>query len=296
MDTETWQRHLTRGDHTDDGQKRLYIVDESSMVSTKQMHSFMEGLKENDRVLLVGDTRQHEAVEAGRPYAQLQEAGMRTARLDEVIRQNDPALKQVVEQLARGDVHEAIANLEGQGRVHQIIDREERIASIAREYVRNPKDTLVVSPDNQSRQEINVSIHHAMQGAGLVSADEQTVRVHNARQDMTGADRMWAQNYELDNVVRFAKSSKVHGFDAGEYARVVRVDNVANILTVELRPEAAVRSDSISRSRANVRRGRPITTYGPILSREASQSRIGDAGKDRQQRQPETAHGRWPRG
>ena len=233
METETLQRHLTRGDHTDDGQKRLYIVDESSMVSTKQMHSFMEGLKENDRVLLVGDTRQHEAVEAGRPYAQLQEAGMRTAHLDKVIRQNDPALKQVVEQLARGDVHEAIANLEGQGRVHQIIDREERIASIAREYVRNPKDTLVVSPDNQSRQEINVSIHHAMQGAGLVSADEQTVRVHNARQDMTGADRMWAQNYELDNVVRFAKSSKVHGFDAGEYARVVRVDNAANILTVE---------------------------------------------------------------
>jgi len=26
--------------------------------------------------------RQHEAVEAGRPYAQLQEAGLRTARLD----------------------------------------------------------------------------------------------------------------------------------------------------------------------------------------------------------------------
>ena len=72
------------------------------VLCTKQMHSFMEGLKENDRVLLVGDTQQHEAVEAGRPYAQLQEAGMRTAHLDKVIRQNDPALKQVVEQLARG--------------------------------------------------------------------------------------------------------------------------------------------------------------------------------------------------
>jgi ATP-dependent exoDNAse (exonuclease V) alpha subunit len=37
-------------------------------------------LHPNDRVLLVGDRRQHEAIEAGRPFAQLQDAGMKTAR------------------------------------------------------------------------------------------------------------------------------------------------------------------------------------------------------------------------
>jgi conjugative relaxase-like TrwC/TraI family protein len=233
METETLQRHLTRSDQTGDGRKRLFIVDESSMVSTRQMHTFIERLKENDRVLLVGDTRQHEAVEAGRPYAQLQEAGMRTAHLDEIIRQKDPALKQVVEQLARGDVREAIANLGNQGRVHEIVDRDQRIAEIAREYVRQPKETLVVSPDNQSRQEINACIHQAMRDAGVVKGEEHSVRVLNSRQDLTGADRMWAQNYEVNNVVRFTKNSKVHGFSAGEYARVVRADHAANLVTVE---------------------------------------------------------------
>lgn len=92
MATETLQRHLTRSDRTNHGQKHFYVVDESSMVSTKQMHTFTERLKENDRVLFVGDTRQHEAVEAGRSYEQLQEAGLRTAHLDEIIRQKDPAL------------------------------------------------------------------------------------------------------------------------------------------------------------------------------------------------------------
>jgi hypothetical protein len=48
-----------------------------------------------------------EAVDAGRPYAQLQEAGLRTARLHEIIRQKDQALKEVVEKLARRDVREA---------------------------------------------------------------------------------------------------------------------------------------------------------------------------------------------
>ena len=54
------------------------------------MHEFFERLKENDRVVLVGDTRQHQAVEAGRPFEQLQDAGMRTARLDDIVRQKDP--------------------------------------------------------------------------------------------------------------------------------------------------------------------------------------------------------------
>jgi ATP-dependent exoDNAse (exonuclease V) alpha subunit len=233
MATETLQRHLTRGDRAGDGQKRLFIVDESSMASTRQMHTFVERLKENDRVLFVGDVRQHEAVEAGRPYAQLQEAGLCTARLDEIIRQKDPALKEVVEQLARGDVREAISNLNDQGRVHEIGDRSERIAEIAREYVRQPENTLVVSPDNESRREINSQIHRAMQGAGQVKDEGHAVRVLNARQDLTGADRQWAPNYEPDDVIRYSKGSKPLGIAAGEYAKVIRTDARENTVTVE---------------------------------------------------------------
>jgi conjugative relaxase-like TrwC/TraI family protein len=233
METETLQRHLARGDRADDGQKRLYVVDESSMASTKQMHTFVERLKENDRVLFVGDVRQHEAVEAGRPYAQLQEAGMRTARLDEIIRQKDPALKEAVGQLARGEVQEAIGNLNSQGRVHEIKDRVERIGEIAREYVRSPERTLVVSPDNESRRELNSQIHRAMQSDGKVSNDEQRVHVLYARQDVTGADRQHAQNYERGDVLRYSKGSKPLGIEAGEYARVAHVDRDSNMLTVK---------------------------------------------------------------
>ena len=100
--SNTLQHHLARGTQADAGEKHLYILDESSLASTRQINDFLQRLGEQDRVLLVGDVRQHEAVEAGRPYFQLQEAGMRTAHLDEIVRQKDPALKEVVEQLARG--------------------------------------------------------------------------------------------------------------------------------------------------------------------------------------------------
>ena len=61
-----------------------------------------------DRVLLIGDTRQHQGVEAGRPFQQLQEAGMKTAKLEEIVRQKDPVLKATVEMLAHGKTAAAI--------------------------------------------------------------------------------------------------------------------------------------------------------------------------------------------
>ncbi len=55
--SSTLQRHLARGEDQNDGQKRLYALDESSLAGTKQMNELLHRLKDNDRVLLVGDTR-----------------------------------------------------------------------------------------------------------------------------------------------------------------------------------------------------------------------------------------------
>jgi len=233
IESGTLQRHLVREKRPDNGQKRLYILDESSLASTKQLNDLLHRLHEADRVLLVGDKRQHEAVEAGRPYQQLQEAGMQTARLHEVVRQKDQALKEVVEQLARGDVRGAIVNLDQQGRVREIVDREERLSEIAREYAREPQGTLVISPDNESRRELNALIHREMQGRGDVSQEEYKLRVLNSRQEMTGADRQWAGQYGEGDVVRYMRGSKVMGIEPGEYARVDRVDPRENRITIE---------------------------------------------------------------
>ncbi len=211
------------------------MVDESSLASTKQMHEFVSRLHPNDRVLLVGDTRQHESVEAGRIFAQLQEAGMKTVKLEEIVRQKDPELKQVVEQLARGEVGEAVAGLERQGRIHEVKDHDERIAEIAKEYAKSPENTLVVSPDNRSRAEINQAIHAALQATGVVASEERRTHVLVPRQDLTGADRAWAERYNVGDVLRYSRASKETGIGKGEYARVKSIDAPSNRLTVELK-------------------------------------------------------------
>lgn len=211
--------------HGSTGRRTLYVLDESSLSSTKQVQQFFGGLGEKDRVLLVGDVRQHEAVDAGRPFAQLQEAGIAIARLDTIVRQQDPALRSAVEDLARNRVEAAVAKFSAQGRIHELTHREQRYAAIADTFVEAPMKTLVISPDNDSRVELNAVLHRAMQRQGLVAPKEIARDVLVARQDMTSADRQWASRYQVNDVIRYTKGSEEHGLARHSYARIMSVQS-----------------------------------------------------------------------
>jgi conjugative relaxase-like TrwC/TraI family protein len=280
IEASTLQRHLARGDDharpTD--QKRLYVLDESSLASTRQMHTFLERIRPDDRVLLVGDVRQHEAVDAGRPYHQLQKAGIHVAHLDEIVRQRDPELKAVVEQLSRGDAHGAVERLDHQGRVHEIGPREERLAAIANEYVKDPRATLVVSPDNRSRQDLNDVVHQVMQREGHVDRHQHHVSVLVARQEITGADRQWAERYEPGDVVRYSRGSKALGIEAGDYGRVERVVATTNQVTVRTDDERSVSYDP--------RRLQGVTLYREAERTFATGDRVQMTAPDRERAVP----------
>lgn len=232
--SETLQKFLARSVDPDaPGQRRFYFVDESSLASTNQMRDFLARLGPQDRVLLIGDIRQHQGVEAGRPFEQLQEVGMRTAKLDEIVRQKDPALKTAVEQLARGEVSAALESLQQQGRIREIPDAEQRIRAIAQAYVESPEKTLIVSPDNASRRALNVAVREELKAKGALAQDDRRFRVLVPRQDMTGAERTWANRYEIGDIVRYARGSKAVGIEAGSYSTVVSVNPTDNMLSVK---------------------------------------------------------------
>ena len=229
----TLQSFLMRSPDSDMPQRRFFFLDESSLASTNQMREFLRRLGPVDRVLLIGDTRQHQGVEAGRPFQQLQEAGMQTSKLDQIVRQKDFGLKSEVELLAKGKTTAAIESLKNRGRVNEISDSRERIRAIARNYVANPIGTLIVSPDNKSRFELNAAVRQELRAKELVGTDDHKFHVLLPRQDMTGAERAWARRYEFENVVRFSRGSKVLGIDAGSYGRVVTVTAGENLLTIQ---------------------------------------------------------------
>ncbi|TAM79755.1 MAG: conjugative relaxase [Acidobacteria bacterium] len=231
--SSTLQQFLVKGGPRQSESRRLYVLDESSLASTVQVNQFFKRLRPDDRVLLVGDIRQHQAVDAGKPFEQFQQAGMRTARLEELVRPRDPGLKAAIGSFASGDVESAIQQLKDHGRIHQFPDKESRFRAITADYLRVPEKTLVVSPDNDSRLEINRQIHLGLQALGNIAKEEIRVSVLTNRHELTGADRQWAAKYEPGDVIRYTRGSTRFRLKAEEYAYVTQVDTHANLLTVQ---------------------------------------------------------------
>ena len=232
----TLQRFLKQGgqEHTagDPTSRHLYMLDESSLASTRQMRDFLSKIGSQDRVLVIGDTRQHQGVDAGKPFEQMQDAGMRTSLLENIVRQKDPGLLAAVEKLSRNHTAEGVSMLKDQGRVQQIVDREERIGTIAKDYALRPEGTIIVSPDNASRRELNKAVRTELQRAGSVSFDDQHLPTLIPRSDLTGADRQWAARYVHGDVLHYTAGSKDLGLKRGSYATVTAINLEDNRLTV----------------------------------------------------------------
>jgi ATP-dependent exoDNAse (exonuclease V) alpha subunit len=264
---DTLQGFLARSRSADPTAKRLYMVDESSLASTQQMREFLRKIGPQDKVLLIGDIRQHQGVDAGKPFEQLQQAGMQTAQLDKIARQRDPQLLKAVEHLAKNETEIGVQMLQLQGRVTEIVDPQERIAAIAKAYAAHPENTIIVSPDNASRSAINQAVRHELQELGSLDKQDHSVRVLAPRSDMTGADREWAARYQAGDVLHYVRGSKEHGIEGGSYAQVVATDPKENLVTVRKENREQVAYDPS--------RLRGISAYREIEREFAIGDRIG---------------------
>ncbi len=229
IETSTLQRFLI--DAPQARGHRLVIVDESSLASTTQIRTLFERMRPKDRILLVGDTRQHEAVEAGVPFRQLQDHGMPVATLTAIQRQVDPHRRMVVDQLAHGRTTEALDLLESIGQVHVIPDVRQRLSAAVEAALE--RDTMIVVPDNDTRQALNALVHHARQQRGELGHNSTAVRVLVPRQDMTAADREEPTMYHVGDVVRFGRGSPAAKIPARSLGTVTGTDKQTVTVTVQ---------------------------------------------------------------
>lgn len=233
IQSETLQKFIRRRQEAPSNHNRLFVLDESSLASTRNLHKFFARIDAKDKVLLVGDSRQHQAVEAGTPFEQFQKHGMTTVKLSEIVRQRKPELKRTVERLSLREMRAAIDSLERQGRIVQVVDTKQRLKTIASAYCESPENTLVVSPRNRERVQINSLIHRQLQRDGKVSRDDHQMTVYVNRQDMTGTERTFANAYAPgEDIIRYNRASKVYDVEVGDYALVTAKNHKENEITV----------------------------------------------------------------
>jgi conjugative relaxase-like TrwC/TraI family protein len=227
---------LLEGRLPDAQRKQTWIIDESSLLPTWQVNRLLHKAREQgvERILFVGDQRQHHAIEAGRPIYQMQEAGMLVARLDTIRRQCDRELREAVTLAARGEIAESLAILERRGDIREVADIEQRRKQIAREYVAARKAgerVLVVSPANEMRRELNKAVRAEMiiRGHLLSAGTEHAILVNRG---LSGVQRAMAYNYQEGDAIRFTRGSQQFAIPKGSYGRVEAIDRDANVLTV----------------------------------------------------------------
>jgi conjugative relaxase-like TrwC/TraI family protein len=199
-------------------EKTVLVIDEAGTVPTRQMEQALKLAEQaGARVVLLGDTGQTKAIEAGRPFDQLQAAGMQTALMEEVQRQRDPILREAVVLAARGESEASLARLSD---VREVRDDHDRRRAIAADYARLPEEersrTIVVAGTNESRREINAAIRENLGLAGR--GQDVTLLV---RRDTTQAERTFSKHYSPGDVIQPERDYPKAGLSRGALYEVL---------------------------------------------------------------------------
>lgn len=217
----------------------ILLVDEAGMLSTLQMVQLLElAQANNNRIILVGDTKQLSAVSSGAPFKLLQERGLPTAVIDQNLRQRDPNLKQVVDLMANHDkdessVNQAYQKLYNQDKIKQIVAETERIFEIANDYLNRPKEvrerTLILAGTNTDRQAIAKAVRQGLidsEALGSESITLQTLR----RKNIDKFAITQAHHYQRGDIIKFQTENAQFSKDC--FYRVTDVNPENNTLTL----------------------------------------------------------------
>jgi ATP-dependent exoDNAse (exonuclease V) alpha subunit len=227
--SDTVARHLLSPERPSQGQPAAWIVDEASLLSSRDTARLFDlAEKQNARVILVGDVKQLGSVEAGAAFAQLQGAGMETAKLGEIVRQTNAATKDAVLASIEGDAKKALAALDrGGGRIVENFDRAERFAAIAEQYAKLDKAsrarTLVIEPSREGRDALTADIRAELAKSGALTGPAVTMQ-SLANKGLTRAEARDPLSYDKGDVVRFTRDYADKGVTRGEAYRVESID------------------------------------------------------------------------
>ncbi|MDE0030320.1 MAG: conjugative relaxase [Deltaproteobacteria bacterium] len=207
--------------------RTVLVVDEGSLASTVQARDLLRiaGELRIPKLVLVGDTKQLDAVDAGKPFAQLQQAGMKTAVMDEIMRQRDPELKAAVEASLAGDIGKAFEKLGAN--VAEVKPQNIAGAVAARWLGLSPEErerTGVMAPSHELREGINAHIRERLAREGRIAGPA----LHTQRlvsRGYTNAEKALAANYSPGDVVAFHRQYKRLGVEKGDERRIIRVDH-----------------------------------------------------------------------
>ncbi|WP_166444498.1 MobF family relaxase [Dyadobacter bucti] len=185
-------------------------VDEAGLLGTQDMASLLElTKKQNARLILGGDTRQHSSVIRGDALRILNTVGgIRSAEVSKIYRQKNEYFRSSVEDLSKGDIHSAFQKLDTIGSIRAIdpLKPNEALVDDYVEAIKAKKTALVVSPTHQQCDQVTEAIRQKLKKTGLIGKKEiLATRLSNL--NMTEAQKNDWRNFQKGQAVQFSQNT-----------------------------------------------------------------------------------------
>ena len=205
----------------------VVVVDEAGLASNQQGAALL-GLaeKERQRIVFVGDSRQHTSVEAGDFLRVLEDhSKLATCELKDIRRQTEADYNQAVRLLASGQAAAGMERLDGMGWIKE--EQADYLKAAAADYLRlvaaaKPKESvLCVAPTWAENHVLTRHVREGLRAAGKLG-EGQSVAVLEPL-GWTAQQRRVADNYRPGQVVTFNRDVK-GAFKKGESLVVDRIE------------------------------------------------------------------------
>jgi len=213
---DTVARLLIDKDTQEKLKNQILIVDEAGLLGTKDMVALLElTAKNNARLILSGDTRQHASVVRGDALRVLNKvAGIQPAEVNKIFRQQKEEYRHAVEYLAKGDVNSAFRKLDDISFIKQI-DENTPYKGIVDSYIekeKNNEECLVIAPTHAEGDKLTQALRLRLKEENMIgSKDVEVQQFKNL--NFTTAQKSDGRNLKIGNMVQFSQNAP--GFNRG---------------------------------------------------------------------------------
>lgn len=195
--------------------KTVLVVDEAGMLGTRQMKILVDAVHQaGAKLVLVGDAKQLQPIEAGGPFRALGEL-LGEAKLVHIQRQRDEWARRVVLKFADGAARFALNDLAAHGLLTVSPTREDSVKRLIDDWrhigASHPEDHLILASQNESVR--------------LLNRAAQAVRLARGELSETGI-AVGAESIRVGDRILFTRNSTLHGVSNGTLGSVTAIHGV----------------------------------------------------------------------
>ncbi|MDX9901599.1 MAG: MobF family relaxase [Aliarcobacter sp.] len=206
-------------------ENQIYVVDEASMVGSKQMKELIEKAKEtNSKIVLIGDTKQFQTLSAGGIFEQLQKDDvMQTSIMSESKRANTETMKSLYKDIKNKDIESAFETLEK----NELIKESTDLNEVKEEYLKDKENTLLIASKNSDKNYLNEAIRNDLK---FNFSNEKSFEIRE-NLNLNETEKHFAKYYKEKELVFIQKAFK--GLKAGSEAVIESVNQDRNTITIK---------------------------------------------------------------